>query len=70
MINWIYITKSSIVVKNGFKNTMKHNWTNYFIYNHELLQEGGEYLRRGQNQGPQEMRRVRSPRRGEIPGVV
>ncbi len=35
-----------------------------------MLQEGGEYLRRGQNQGPQEIRRVRSPRRGEIPGVV
>ena len=27
-------------------------------------------MRRGQNQGTQEVRRVRSPRRGEIPGVV
>ena len=27
-------------------------------------------MTRGQNQGPQEIRRVRLPRRGEIPGVV
>ena len=27
-------------------------------------------MNKGHNQGPQEVRRVRSPRRGEIPGVV
>ncbi len=27
-------------------------------------------MNKGHNQGPQEIRRVRSPRRGEIPGVV
>lgn len=38
--------------------------------NHKISNIGGEYLRKGRGQDTQQIRRVRSPRKGEIPGVV